>query len=221
MKNLIIILLLLLPVLKINAQEVFETQTMLGINGGMSASQVFFSPSVSQIPIYGYNGGLVFKHISEPHLGIQLELNYAQKGWEESLDSGKVYRRNLAYIELPFMSHIELGKRSTKFLINIGPTFSYLFSDDTTKILIDKKSDLSYYNSKINSKLELGLCFGLGIIESTGIGDFQLEARFYQGINNLFTIDRTFSYSTNQVLAAKLSYLFNFSRRYRSDSVKE
>jgi hypothetical protein len=186
---------------------------MIGVNGGVDASQVYFSPSVKQIPIFGYFGGIVFKHISEPHKGIQLELNYVQKGWEENLDTTNVYSRRFNYLEYTFMSHFEIGKRNTKLLLNVGPTFSYLLSDSITKYLIDGSTIMSYYDTKIQNKVELGLCLGLGVIQSTNIGDFHLEFRYSQGINNIFKDGYIFEYSMNQIITARLSCLFRINRR--------
>ena len=207
----LILLLLLFPFMEINAQEKFKPQTMLGINGGINASEVYFSPSVKQIPTFGYLGGVVLKHISEPHLGIQLELNFTQKGWKENLDSSNVYARKFNYLELPFMTHIEIGQNNSKLVVNIGPTFSYLLSNSETIHLIDEYNNKTYYNTKIDNKIELGLCLGIGFIQSTVIGDFQFESRFYQGINNIFKNNFDFSFSTNQVLSVKMSYLFRIN----------
>lgn len=197
--------------MNMNAQEIFKQQTMLGINAGINASEVYFSPVVNQIPTLGIVGGITFKYISEPHLGIQLELNYTQKGWEEDLDTSNVFNRKCNYIELPFMTHIEIGKKKTKFLINFGPTVSYLISSSKTMFLVDENEMMSYYNTEIDNKIELGLCVGLGVLKSSKIGEFLLEARFNQGINNIFKSEEVFSYSLNQVLGVKMSYLFSLN----------
>jgi hypothetical protein len=196
----------------LSGKELFKPKTMLGISGGMGYSQLFSSPFIGISPLQGYVGGLVFKHISEPHSGIQLEFNYIQKGWNEKLIAPNVYSRKFTYLEFAPLSHFEFGKRSTNLLLHIGPTFSYLLNDTITKSLTDTYSEKEYYHSKLESKIELGLCAGIGIVQSTGIGDFQLEFRFNQGINNVFSSSDVFSYSTNQVLTAKLSYMVRIDR---------
>ncbi len=198
---------LLLSVFCANAQKKFTPHTTLGINGGVCASQIYFSPTISQTPAIGRTGGLVFKHVQEPHLGIQLELNYSERGWEENYDSVNSYSRKLCYVEFPFMSHFEFGKRGTKLFLNAGASLSYLLSDADTISLTNELYRQSYDGRNVDSKMEMGLCGGLGVSQSTPIGDFQLECRFHQGVNNLFKKDTGFSFSTNQVLSVRLAYL--------------
>jgi hypothetical protein len=206
------ILLILFSAMTLRGQELFTPKTMLGISGGMGYSQLFTSPFIGISPLQGYVGGIVFKHISEPHTGIQLELNYIQKGWDEKLDAPNVYSRRFNYLEFAPLSHFEFGKRNTNLLLHIGPTFSYLLNDSITEVVTENFAGKVYYHSKMEGKIELGLCVGIGITQSTGIGDFQLECRFNQAINNVFSSSDVFSYSTNQVLTAKLSYMVRIDR---------
>jgi hypothetical protein len=220
---------------QLQAKEIFIQKTLLGVNGGINASEVFFSPSINEVPTLGYVGGLVFKYISEPHLGIQLEANYTQKGWSEKLDTINAYVRKLNYLEVPFMSYFEFGKRNTTFFLNFGPTISYLLSNRESIHLLKKNNKANYYRTGISTfdieeinadykktyyarslenYIEVGLCIGIGIAKSTSIGDFQLEGRFNQGVNKIFKNenDKNFTFSTNQVIGVKASFLFRLNK---------
>ena len=98
----------------------------IGLNGGMAASTVNFNPKVSQSFLIGYTGGLVFRQISQKSLGFQAELNYMQRGWQESDGN---YSRQLNFIELPIMTHFNFGKKF-RFFFNIGPKLGYLISEN-------------------------------------------------------------------------------------------
>ena len=59
----------------------------VGINGGMNMASVSLTPTVKQAQLGGINGGLTARYISEKLFkmicGLQVELNYAQLGWDE------------------------------------------------------------------------------------------------------------------------------------------
>ena len=59
----------------------------VGFNGGMNLSSVSLTPTVKQAQLGGINGGLTARYISEKFFkmicGLQVELNYAQRGWDE------------------------------------------------------------------------------------------------------------------------------------------
>ena len=210
-KKVILVLIIILSVnnsIYIKAQDKFIPETTIGIKLGANFSKIIFDTLISQSLLQGFNGGVVFEFISEPHLGIQLELNYSQKGWSENLDSSNIYRRKLNYLEFPFMTRIEIGNGNTKFTINLGAYFSYLIYETQTMKIINKNEIRNYYNNKIDNNFEYGLCFGLGLMRKTSIGNFELEFRFNQGLSNIFDSNRySISTSQNQVISVSLFYL--------------
>ncbi|MDD3196530.1 MAG: hypothetical protein PHU68_12155 [Paludibacter sp.] len=62
----------------------FTAETFLGVNGGSTLSMVNFLPAVNQSFLMGYHGGIVFRHNTQNHMGLQAELNYMQRGWNET-----------------------------------------------------------------------------------------------------------------------------------------
>ena len=89
---------------------------------------------------------------------------------------------------------------------------SYLLSDREQTNITDENLMKSYYNSKIDNRLEGGVCIGLGVNKFTRIGIFQLEGRFNQGLSNIFSKKNNpdILASLNQVIGIKFSYLFGW-----------
>ncbi len=196
----------------------FLSEWAFGVNAGTTFSRVRFNPHISQNLLLGGNGGITARYISEKNFGIQVELNYAQRGWEERTDTVvnlNEYSKLLTYIELPVMTHIyfNMGKRA-RGIFNLGPQIGYNLSE---KVLKKKISPLSppgevpnHFTQKIQNKFDYGLVFGGGFELITGIGNFILEGRAYIGLSDIFSNTRSdeFQASPNQVLGAKLTYFF-------------
>jgi hypothetical protein len=176
----------------------------LGANFGVTESMVSFKPAVNQGFLMAYNGGIVFRYIAEKNVGMQIELNYSQRGWTESTG---LYSRQLNYIELPFMTHIYMGKKS-RFFINLGPKVSYLLSE---KVLLDSSgtSDTQHTTS-IQNPFDYGLCGGFGFLFNIRRNIIQLDTRANYSISNVFSDKKTdyFSLSNNMNLAVNLAWLF-------------
>jgi len=218
-RNVITIIVIFLFVQRIHAQEKFTSETTIGIKQGVNVSKVFFNPVIDQKITTGYSGGIIFKHISQKSLGIQIELNFLQQGWTEKLDTTNSYFRRLNQINLPFMTHIELGKGDTKFLINLGPALSYLISEKERIKLINPTDAQTYYGKKIDTILELGLCFGLGFVKTTPIGSFQFESRFNQNLSDIFRNVADLKISSDKIQSVELSisYLLDLKKTNRSN----
>lgn len=210
-KAIIIHLLLLLPLNIAFSQRAFIPESNLGVKIGANIAMVSFNPSVNQNLFLGVLGGLSFKHIEQKSLGILLELNYLQAGWDENLDSTNVYSRRLNYIQIPFMTHVNIGQGKVRFVFNVGPYFSFLLNDKEQSYLIQEFQPQEYYYRKIDNRFGYGLCLGVGFSLHTSIGIFQLEGRFNQSLTNLFRSSSDFLYnsSLNQTADISLSYFIN------------
>ncbi len=213
-RNLITIIVILFFVHRVQAQEKFTSETTIGIKQGVNISKVFFNPVINQKITTGYSGGIIFKHISQESLGIQMELNFSQQGWTEKLDTTNSYLRRLNQINLPFMTHVELGKGDAKFLINLGPTLSYLISENERIKLVNPKDARVYYGKKIDNILELGVCFGFGFVTTTSIGSFQFETRFNQNLSDIFKniSDLNITSAKIQSVELSISYLIELKK---------
>lgn len=214
MKKELVVLIILLSSLGIQAQVVFIPQPTIGIKGGVNFSKVNFDPVVEQDITIGYTGGLVFKYFAQKNLGIQIELNYSQQGWTEKLDSTNIYSRQLNCITLPFMTHVELGKGSTKYLLNVGPTVSYVLSEKETIQLIDTSFSKTYYGSNTLNKSKFGICVGMGLVKTTSIGSFQAEIRYNHSLSDIFNnlTELSIRSCKQQTLEVTISYLIDVNK---------
>ena len=91
-------------------QNDFKTELYMGVSGGASFTKVRFYPNIAESFLQGYTGGVMFRLISEPHIGFQAEVNYTQKGWKEDSVG---YQRRITYVTIPIMTHINIGKKLT------------------------------------------------------------------------------------------------------------
>lgn len=205
-------------------KKVFDNELYIGIGGGAYASSVDFVPSIPQNQKIDLFGGISAKYITQNHLGLIIEANYSRRGWEEEYDaeSDFSYNRTLNYIEVPFMTHIYFGDK-TRFIINVGPQVSYLFNDkqDMSSALaadvearqsVDPNAPIGVQYSPFDqlNKFDYGIVGGIGMTLQTGVGNFDLEGRYYFGLGDVFESRRSknayFGRSAHRLFEAKLTY---------------
>lgn len=208
------------------AQHPFQKERMIGVSGGVNFSTVNFVPRVTQNMLMGYHAGVMARWRTERNLGLQVELNFKQQGWDELFEnvvtetekidySNLYYRRKMNYIEVPFLSHIYFGGEKVQFFINLGPQIGFLFSEkeeDNLESLGDtgpKGHTNAQHGKDIKiKKLEWGLEGGPGIELRTGIGSFLLEGRFYYALGDFYSTRKSdaFSKASSQVISVKMTY---------------
>ncbi|MCL1937323.1 MAG: PorT family protein [Candidatus Azobacteroides sp.] len=195
----------------------FRPEWSYGANAGIALSQVHFNPRVLQQMLCKGTGGLTVRYISEKNFGIQVEVNYAVRGWKEQTDTVRFfnhYARSLTYIELPLMTqfYADLGKK-TRFIFNAGPQIGYNIGAKELERDINVPYD--YYDLPIQKKIDYGLCGGMGVEVRTKPGAFLLEGRYYFGLSDIFNNRRSdiFQASSNQVISIKLTYFFRIFER--------
>jgi hypothetical protein len=213
-KILAILVLLSASLQAYNQKAPFVPESYLGLKAGGTMSSVLFTPLVSQETNLGFTGGLVFKHFGQRNLGIQLEINYMQAGWNEGLDDPDSYSRRLNYLQIPFMTHANLGKRKTRVVLNVGPYVSLLLSEKEQIKLEDELDMEDYYQTEIDNVGDFGLCVGLGLLRHSSIGTIQIEGRLNQGLSSIYEsgFDNTFQFSRNQIIEVALYYMFDISK---------
>lgn len=198
-------------------QKSFSPEWAYGVNGGVSFSRVSFNSSLSmpQELLQQLSGGLTVRYISESHFGLQAELNYSLRGWKERTDTVHVnaYARSIAYLELPFLTHIyfNLGKQ-VRLIFNLGPQIGYYISEkELEKKVNDPEQDISYYNLPVRNAFDYGLKGAMGLEIRTTLGSFILDGRYYYGLSDVFNNSKAdiFQASHNQVMGVNLTYLFS------------
>lgn len=192
----------------------FKQELSVGASFGMNFSSISFAPKVNQKMKQGYQGGVTLRWITENHLGLQAELNYAQQGWEEEFEEQPEYQysRTINYVELPFLTHIYFGGNRFNFFFNLGPKIGYALSESTVSNLngAEPNRNNMQHDMPIEKKFDWGLCGGPGLELSTGIGHFLLEGRYYYALGDIYGSQKKdpFARSASQTIGVKFTYLF-------------
>ena len=203
----------------------------VGFNGGYNLSKVDFSPTIKQNLHPGLTGGLTLRYTTEKYFSLicaaQLEVNFAQRGWDEMIDDGSnnTYSRTTNYVEIPFLAHIGWGKeeRGLQFFINAGPQLGFFLSDSEHYGFteeypwdISKRPNniIEQYGREIENTLEYGIAGGAGLELKTGIGNFIIEGRYFFGLSDMFGNSKAdpFGRSANTTITAKISYLIDITK---------
>jgi hypothetical protein len=207
-------ILVLIAILKSLAQtEEYTPYYSFGLKQGVNLSSVSFSPGIKQGMTLGYSGGLVFKYQNEKNFALQIELNYTQKGWNEDLDTiSNSYNRKLNYLELPFMTHIVMGKRTKmKVYVNLGTSFAYFLSEKESVEVNNELYRREYYEKEVENYFDYSGLIELGVLLNTGIGQLQVGVRYQLTFTDLFdtTEETVFKNSQNQLWNLSITYYFH------------
>ena len=198
----------------------------VGFNGGYNLSSVDFSPTIKQGLQPGYTGGFTLRYTTEKYFALicaaQLEVNFAQRGWNEMIDDGSnnTYCRTTNYVEIPFFAHLGWGQeeRGVQFFFNAGPQIGLYLSDDETYGYTKEhpwnptnrpNGITAQYGKLIENTLEYGIAGGAGMELKTSIGNFTLEGRYFFGLSDMYGNSKAdpFGRSANTTITIKLSYL--------------
>jgi hypothetical protein len=225
MKKILFILLIFGYCITVFAQKKdFKYELYIGAKGGMALSQVRFYPNVQTSYMEGKTGGLIFRMISEPHIGFQVEVNYIQKGWKEKPFTGQfastTYFHQLNYVDIPVMTHVNLGKKAIRFIIDLGPQISFLTSENqgfdpsNDGITPDVEGYKVYYGQKIDTPMDISFTGGIGMeYHLKGGSAISLESRVFYSLPNIFDSNKyTYKASQNNGVQATLAYLFQLKK---------
>ncbi len=144
-------------------------QLSVGVRAGYGAYGVYFEPpslNGNQVNLYEPNFGLVAIFNDKCNAGAQLEINYAVKGWrEKEKDCDTIrYKHEISYLEIPLMTHFEIGRGKFRVYGCFGPYFAVKQNEKTTNLnynFIIEHDLYDMYNQKIR-KLDFGNKVGLG-----------------------------------------------------------
>lgn len=178
----------------------FKRETYVGLSGGATGSMVYFKPIVEQNYLLAYQGGFVFRYISEKHLGVQAEINYVQRGWSET---NGAFDKRLDYIELPFLTHIYFGRNARVFL-NLGPQIGYLLKETVLQNSHPDSTNEQHIHA-IQNKLEYGLTAGLGCSFHIKRQVLQLEARGNFSASDIYSNERRDYFDNSNLITASVS----------------
>lgn len=212
-RRILILLLFVFPGLCLSAQKTFEPTTHVGVHGGVDFSTMSFRPQLNEEFLPGKEFGIFFRHVSEPHIGIQFEINVVDKGWKEVIDSVGTYTRRVNTINIPVMAAFIAGSRSLRFAFTLGPYIDYRYKDSEEIDIPDVKQYRSHYLIPFADKFEFGFAGGLAIEIYTKIGGFALKASYSHALTNLYPLNKGtyyFSASRMMVIYGGVGYFVSF-----------
>ncbi|MBO5029359.1 MAG: PorT family protein [Muribaculaceae bacterium] len=213
---------IILATIAVNAQSHYRANLTVGVKAGADISRMFFNPGVNQGLKPGATAGVSFRYVEEEHFGLIAELNWVQRGWKENFEGAPYrYSRTLNYLQLPILAHIYFGRRG-RFFFNAGPEIGVLLAESTSANFNPAEMaalpDFPNTNRmnvqmtlKAKHRFDYGISAGLGAeFNVTPKHAVAFEARFYYGLGNLFSSERTapFSGSNSMAVSATLGYLF-------------
>ena len=222
MKKIASVILILLSLTCAKAQvEEPRSRFEVGVAGNMNINSMEFQPSIRQKFLNGWGGGLSLRYTSEKYFSMicatQLEVNFAQRGWEEDFDNGtdNSYRRVIDYVEIPLFAHLAWGKEECglQFFLNLGPQFGFYLNDKEYYIgdwkIENRPTSLQpIYGKKIENQFDYGIAGGLGVEWKTRGGTFVIEGRYYYALGDIFGNSKTddFGRSANKTIYARVGY---------------
>jgi len=188
-KILLFFFLSLFCVVKANAQF------LIGVQGGSNFAKMDFTNNEDYIfTEVNYNqgliGGIVVQYLNEKHAGIQAEFNLTQRGWSENDTIGAnnlKINNSRSYIELPILTHINIGGGNLRGLFNLGPYFGYAISAKKTVKDLNTGSEEStdyVFDKDIDNRLDFGLAVGAGMEYRFNFGKLSAEARYTFGLGD-------------------------------------
>jgi hypothetical protein len=204
-----LLLFLALVPLSLAAQKPDVSETYVGLQGSAGFSRVAFDPRVTEDLKPSQSFGLVLRHVSEPHVGVQLEVNYTQKGWIENRDSLGTYTRSRSVADIPVTAAFIAGKGKVRAVVTLGPYVSLRLKDEEKIALTDDRYAFSYYGHALADRWEFGFTGGISLEWHAPVGVFALRATYAHSLTNVFLLSGdayVYSASRNQVILGGLSY---------------
>jgi len=185
-----------------------------------SLTHTIFATSAPITQLLNGGGGLLVKFFPKPHFGLQLELNYTQKGFEQLLtDTNEVFETEFNYLEIPFMFNLYLGKRKTQYFANLGPYFAILMDNKTTGPQGSTSEQLDFfYDPDRDNKSSVGIKFAAGVFREFSFGGLQVDGFLTADISNfLDPVDLSSGVpdsSKNFVFGGSLAYLIPLGNKF-------
>lgn len=222
-KKILFVMAVLAAALPASAQRYYRPTVHLGFKGGMTLSDVKFTPGVEQNMLQGTEFGIVARYSEEKIFGLMAEVKFTQRGWKENFkETDFRYQRRLNYIEVPVMTHINFGTRTFRGFVNLGPSVSFMISSN-----IDSNFDyndpasvdgfpvsnrhLNQMHMDIKNKIDYGIVGGAGVELRIGSRNaIMLEGRYYFGLGNIFPSAKKDEFSASRLTSVEVSLAYLF-----------
>ena len=215
---------LVLSAATMTAQRKYEPHFAIGGKGGVTFSQMAFTPGIEQKMVQGIMAGVSFRYTEEKFFGLIGELTVEQRGWSENFEETAFkYSRKLTYIQMPLLTHIYFGGEKVKGFVNLGPVVGYMIGDNISSNFNyeDPASvegfplenrHVNQMKMEIKNKVDYGITAGLGCELKIGHrNSIFIEGRYYYGLGNIYSSSKRdeFSASRGTSIIASLGYYFH------------
>lgn len=209
-----------------------QTKTYVGLKGGGHAASAFIDHTIFRNNMRttlksGIHTGLMVKHFpfrrkdAAVHSGIQMGINYVQKGWEQTfLTNEPNYSVRMNYLEIPLEGIGYFGNKN-KYFISVGFYWEILLS--TQKSVEPSVSDrggenVDFYTYEAARDREIG--YGgrtsAGIFRDFSFGSIHLEGFFTYSFSNFIDAgnltDKTPDISNLWVAGVSVGYFIPFGK---------
>ncbi len=229
----------ILLILILSSASLAQTKTFIGIKGGTGVSTAYMRHSV--IPLFietqwlpGFNGGIQLTHFPEKfkskvNAGIQIGVNYSQKGWVQRFKETDEpnHKTCINYVEIPIEAVGYFGNKN-KYYISAGffveyalsadvdPTPASAVPDDNTDNMRVGPYHFRRYELANDHRLSYGPRGAAGVFRETDIGVFRLEAFFTFSVRSIYDYEPLHSgvpdLSLNYGAGISLGYMFSLGK---------
>ncbi|NMM49610.1 porin family protein [Marinigracilibium pacificum] len=161
----------------------FSNAQIIGVKGGLNASNFYSDEVDDKNARYGFHAGLFSQWEISEGLGLQTEILYSGKGNRSMYDGiiDQEVKFNMHYIDVPVMAVFKLGDAAE---IHTGVYGGYLLSTDITS-----DGDLGEYSDSVDKdnfkSFDWGFLGGIGI----NFGNLQVGARYNLGMMKIADSD--------------------------------
>jgi len=216
-----ILLMILLPVISYSQDTLIVQQDSViieetgepkvehsfGVRGGYGVGDISFSLNRDTGYNQSFDVGVVYKRIGKPGLGIQLELNYVNRGFillgeEDILAPDTAY--SFSMIELPFLAHGYIGRKNGRLFLNLGCFLNLRLNGNLRYENVQNEVDFDNVQM-----LGYGVLGGVGYGRKLGPGFLQIEGRYQFSLGNLYEqVILRADFSQMQAIMVNVAYLF-------------
>ncbi len=214
-------------VFSINAQ----TKTYVGFKGGGHAGSAFIDHTIFRNNMNttfksGIHSGLMVKHFAKKrdiflNSGIQMSINYVQKGWEQKfLTNEPNYSVRMNYLEIPVEGIGYFGNKN-KYFVAVGFYFEMLLSTDKSEEPTEAErggsaADFYTYEADRDREFGYGARASGGVFRDFSFGSIHLEGFFTYSFSNFINAgnltDETPDISNLWVVGGSIGYLIPFGK---------
>jgi len=181
--------------------------------GGFSRYYFAVDPGIFQplvidlVPVY--EAGVVFSHQNDKRMGLEIDIQYTQKAWQERFEGDTTEKMLIHYLEMPLLTTARLafGEKKSALVISLGIYGSYAFASENESNPSVLDSTLIDYSKSLKNTFDFGFKAGLGYEFMVNQSLLRFQLTFSQGLQDLYDRDRVGIYrSLNQSLFASIIY---------------